>query len=172
MPALGAVQPQRVGVVDLDGVGRDHAHGGAGRGGEEARVEARGVAVHGHGLARLVKGGLRDGVVAGVELELHKLARLRDQLVGRVGQAAVLGDGDDPGALGWTVSVSILFCSFLFLSRRLTRCQARESGEDECCELHLERLACVGKKARVRLVERVTEGIKSDWRCATRTGLA
>jgi hypothetical protein len=27
-------------------------------------------------------------------------------------------------------------------------------------------------KARVRLVERVTEGIKSDWRCATRTGLA
>ena len=98
--ALGAVEPQRVGAVDLDGVGREHAHRGAGGGGLEARVEARDVAVHGDGLARLVEGRLRDGVVACVELELHELAGLRDQLVGRVGQAAVLGDGDDPGFLG------------------------------------------------------------------------
>ena len=33
---------------------------------------------------------------------------------------------------------------------------------------------CAGEKARVRRVERVTGGIKSDWRCVTvtRTGLA
>jgi hypothetical protein len=57
-------------------------------------------------------------VVAGVELELHELARLGRQPLGGVGKAAVLGDGDDPGPLG--------------------RSQARESGEGECCELHLE----------------------------------
>ncbi len=99
--ALGAVQPQRGAGVDLDGVGREHALRGARGGGEEARVEAREVAVLGDGLARLVEGRLRDRVVARVELELDELAGLRDQLVGRVGQTAVLGDGDDPGFLGW-----------------------------------------------------------------------
>jgi hypothetical protein len=58
--------------------------------------------VHADGLARLVKGRLRDRVVARVELELHELARLRGEPVGRVGQAAVLGYRDDPGALGWS----------------------------------------------------------------------
>jgi hypothetical protein len=56
-------------------------------------------------------------VVAGVELELHELARLGRQPLGGVGQGAVLGDSDDPGSLGGS--------------------QARESGESECCELHL-----------------------------------
>jgi hypothetical protein len=93
--------------------------------------------VHADGLARLVKGRLRDGVVAGEELELHELARLRDDLVGRVGQAAVPGDGDDPGALSWgPVSMPLP----PFTSRGLlTGCQARKSGEDECCELHCGR---------------------------------
>lgn len=96
---LGAVDPERVGAVDPDGVGRDHAHGGAGRGRQVARVEARDVGVHRDGLTRLVEGGLCDGVVAGVELELHVLAGLRGQLLWRVGQAAILRDGDDPGSL-------------------------------------------------------------------------
>ena len=64
MAALGAVDPQRVGVVDLDRVGWDHAHGGARGGGLVARVEARSVAVHRDGLARRVKGRLRNRVVA------------------------------------------------------------------------------------------------------------
>lgn len=174
--ALGAVQPQRVGVVDLDGVGRDHAHRGARRHGQEARVEARDVAVHADGLARLVEGGLCDGVVAGVELELHKLARLGGQPVGGVGQATILGDRDDPRLLGWCLSVS---CP-PHLTRAgtlLTGCQARESGEDECCELHFEDDVCVYRKseARVGLVERVTEGIEKRLALCmqqTKTGLA
>ena len=117
--ALGAVQPQRVGVVDLDRVGRDHALGGAGRNREEARVEARDVAVLGDGLARRIKGRLRDGVVAGVELELHKLAGLGRELVWRVGQAAVLGDGDDPGCLSWAGLASCLVPSSLFGTHRM-----------------------------------------------------
>ena len=96
-------------------------------------MEARDVAVHGDGLAGVVKGRLRDGVVAGVELELHKVADLRRDLLGREGLAAVAGDSDDVGGLG------VLGCCLLVLGSlsnihagQLTRCQARESGEDEC----------------------------------------
>ena len=56
MPALGAVQPQRLGVVDLDGVGGDHTRLEAGGDRKEARVEASHVAVHGDRLAGLVEG--------------------------------------------------------------------------------------------------------------------
>jgi hypothetical protein len=48
-------------------------------------------------------------VVASVELELHELARLRHQLVGRERQAAVLRDGDGPCFLGWWLLVSVSF---------------------------------------------------------------
>ena len=112
MPSLSAVKPQGVGVVDLDGVGRDHAHAGGGCHGLEAGVEAGSVAVHGHGLAWLVKGRLSDGVVACEELELDELAGGGRDLVGGVGQAAVLGNRDDPGPL--------------------CRGDARESSKEEC----------------------------------------
>jgi hypothetical protein len=46
-------------------------------------VEAGDVAVHGDRLAGLVEGGLRDGVVAGGELELHHLADIDADVVGR-----------------------------------------------------------------------------------------
>ena len=139
MLALGAVEPQGGAGVDLDGVGGEHALRGARGRGEEARVEAREVAVLSDGLARLVEGRLSDGVVARVELELDELAGLRDQLVGRVGQAAVLGDGDDPGFLGWwRVSIPLSTSTASCLPGPLTRGQARESGKGECCELHFE----------------------------------
>jgi hypothetical protein len=81
-------------------------------------------------------------VVAGEELELHELAGLGHDLVGRVGQAPVPGDGNDPGALSWC-PVSMLLPPFT--SRGLlTGCQARKSGEDESCELHFEQDVCIG----------------------------
>lgn len=81
MLALGAVDPDGLRVVDGDGVGGRHAHGLAGGGGLEARVEAGEVAVRRDGLARVVKGRLRRGVVAGHELELDHVAdRRRDAL--------------------------------------------------------------------------------------------
>lgn len=99
VPALGAVQPEGSGVVDLDGVGGDHAHRRRGGHRLETRVEASSVAVHGHGLAGLVEGGLGHGVVAGEELELHELAGRGLDIAGGEGEGAVLGDGDDPGFL-------------------------------------------------------------------------
>jgi len=94
---LGAVDPDGSGAVDHDGVDGDHAHGGAGGDGQEARVEARHVAVRRDGLARVVKGGLGDGVVARGELELHRLAGGHAQVVGLVRSRAVLGHDDDVG---------------------------------------------------------------------------
>lgn len=123
MTALSAVEPEGVGVVDLDGVGGDHAHRGRGGHGLEAGVEAGSVAVHGDGLAWLVEGGLSDGVVASEELELDKLAWGGLDVVGGKGEAAVLRNGDNPGSLGGG--------------------QARESGKGKCLELHFEVYVCV-----------------------------
>ena len=114
VPALDAVQPHGVGRVDLDGVGGDHAHAGRGGGGLEARVEARDVGVHGDGLAGGVKVGLRDGVVARQELELHEFAGVDADVVGRKGQGAVARDLDDGCSLRWG-GVSEMFQSFLSL---------------------------------------------------------
>lgn len=64
--ALRAVEPDGLGVGDLDRVGQLAAIAGDGGGGHEARVEAgaRGVGHgDGHGHAGGVEGGLDDGVV-------------------------------------------------------------------------------------------------------------
>ena len=114
MTALDAVQPHGVGRVDLDRVGWDHAHAGAGGGGLEARVEACDVGVHGNGLAGRVKVGLRHGVVAREELELHEFAGVDADVVGREGQGAVARDLDDGCSLRWG-GVSEMFQSFLSL---------------------------------------------------------
>ena len=83
MPALGAVEPHGVGVVDEDGEDGHHALVGARSSGKESRVEARDVAVHGDRLAGLVEGGLGDGVVAREELELDRLTNVDPDVVGR-----------------------------------------------------------------------------------------
>lgn len=92
MATLGAVDPQRSGVVDLDGVGGDHAGGLRGSDGHVARVEASHV---GHdavdGPAGLVEGRLGHGVVTGNELELNHIAHSGLDVVGRVDQRVVGG---------------------------------------------------------------------------------
>lgn len=124
MATLRAVNPQRSGVVDLDGVGGDHASGLRGRDGHVAGVEASHV---GHdavdGLARLVKGRLGHGVVAGNELELNHVACSGLDVVGRVDQGVVGGaDRNDLHLLCYWESVSTLFldshdnCPLLVLS--------------------------------------------------------
>lgn len=114
MASLGAVDPERGGVVDLDGVGGDHASGLRGSDGHEARVEASHVAHDAvDGLARLVEGGLGDGVVASNELELHHVACSGLDVVGRVGQRVVGGaDRDDLHLLRYWEGVSILIILF------------------------------------------------------------
>lgn len=89
---LRAVDPQRGGVVDLDGVGGNHASGLRGSNGHEAGVEASNVAHDAvDGLARLVEGRLGHGVVTGNELELNHIARSGLDVVGREGQGVVGG---------------------------------------------------------------------------------
>lgn len=95
--ALGAVQPDGLGVVDHDAVGWDHA-GILGRGGGlVAGVEAGDVAHNGiDGLAGLVKRRLCDGVVACHKLELDHLTRVGLDVAWRVHEGVVHGgDGDD-----------------------------------------------------------------------------
>lgn len=93
MLALRAVDPHGGRAVDHDGVG---GRGGRGGGdGHEARVEASRVGVQRDGLARLVEGRLRDGVVGGCELELHHVALGGDEVVGEVGERAVGGADAD-----------------------------------------------------------------------------
>lgn len=59
-------------------------------------LERNVAAVHaaGHGHACLVRGGLRDGVVAVAELELDHVANRGSE---RVGDEGVLGSADDDG---------------------------------------------------------------------------
>lgn len=90
MLALGAVHPDGLGVIDRDGVDRGHSHGGAGGGRLEPGVEARDVlVVQGDGLAGIVKGRLRDRVVACDKLELHHVADGGLDVVGRELERAV-----------------------------------------------------------------------------------
>jgi hypothetical protein len=131
--ALGAVDPDGRGAGDVDGVSGRHAHGGAGGGGLEARVEARGVAVHRDGLARVVEGRLRRRVVAGHELELDAVADGRLEALGGVLQRAVDADGDYPVLLGCPTLLALLLASALLVSHvpeaRLARA-ARTSVEN------------------------------------------
>lgn len=95
MRALGAVHPDGSGVVDLDGI-RGGLSGALGNE-LEAREEAlHGGVVVGDGLARLVEGRLRDGVVSGGELELHHVSYGGGHFVGEVLELAAGGaDADD-----------------------------------------------------------------------------
>lgn len=105
MLSLRAVEPNRLRIFDADGVGQDVcacAEGGVG--GHEAGEE--GVSLVGHDVcdwdAGLVEGGLDDGVVLNivlgmirdrmrwqtylwVELELHEVTGLSDNIVGPKG---------------------------------------------------------------------------------------
>lgn len=141
MLSLRTIQPQWRRIIHLDRERRKHALLDARSSRHEARVEPRSVAVRGGRLARRVKGRLRDCVVAGVELELDVLAGLRGDLLGRVGQAAVSGDRDDPGFLGGGEA------------------RGGERAEEEGGELHFfEGGSWVSLwKKRIRLVER------NDW---------
>lgn len=95
MAALSAVDPKGVGVVDHDGVNGAHAHGLAGRRGDEARVEASSVGVLRDRLAGLVEGRLGRGVVSSKELELHHVAYRGLDVVGFICEAVVDGHLDD-----------------------------------------------------------------------------
>lgn len=95
--ASGAVEPHGGLVLDRDGVGRDLALVGAGIDGHRARVD---TVVSVHGGADVVEGGLRDGVGASPELELHHVANSGLDLLGPVLQTGgivdgVPADGDD-----------------------------------------------------------------------------
>lgn len=89
--ARGTVEPHGVRIGDHDGPGGDHAGGGAGGDGHEAREGARLVGVLGDGRAGGVKGGLGDAVVARAELELHHVARGHLDVVGREDERVVVG---------------------------------------------------------------------------------
>ena len=83
MASLRAVEPDGRRVINHDCVCRCRGRGA--RYGHEARVEThctRGV--QRDRLAWLRKGGLCDGVVVGCELELHHIADVRLDVVGRV----------------------------------------------------------------------------------------
>lgn len=103
MPTLGAIDPHGVLVGNIDAKGAHLVRRETCCGGDEAGVEASDVAVHGDGLAGLVEGGLGDGVVARGELELHHLADIDPDVVGRECEAAVQGDCDDGSPLGCTL---------------------------------------------------------------------
>lgn len=101
MRALATVNPDGLGVVDLDGEDWELALGLASSDGLEARGK---VLLAGIGLverdARVVEVGLGDGVVASKELELNHGAGLSGDLLGEVleGNLAingVLADRDD-----------------------------------------------------------------------------
>lgn len=112
MLALGAVEPHGRGGVDHDGEDGDLALGGRCGDGLVARVDAlcRGVDV-GDGDARVVKGGLDDGVVAAAELELDHGADGRVDLLGEELERVVRrGDGNDLDVDGCRWRVSLLSC--------------------------------------------------------------
>lgn len=104
MLALAAVDPDRLGVVDHDGEDGDLLLGGPGSNGHVAGPDAGDGAVDlVDGRARVVKVGLRDGVVAGPELELDHGPRssldvvrvvLESGLTGHTSHG-VLANGDD-----------------------------------------------------------------------------
>jgi len=92
--ALGAVQPDGLGVINHDGVSGYHARLLGRSGGLVAGVEAGDVGHHGaDGSAGLVESRLCHGVVACNELELHHLARAGLDVVWRVHEG-VVGGGD------------------------------------------------------------------------------
>lgn len=82
MGSLRAVDPDGGGIVDGDGVRGSIS--GTGCYGHEARKKASNIAIHADGLAWLVKGRLRDSVVASSELELYHVAHCSLDIVGRV----------------------------------------------------------------------------------------
>jgi hypothetical protein len=86
MGCLRAVDPDGCGIVDGDGVRGGIS--GTRCYGHEAGVKASDIAVHAYGLAWLVKGGLRNSVVASSELELHHVAHSGLDIVGRVRDGA------------------------------------------------------------------------------------
>lgn len=77
-------------------------------------------------LAGSVEGRLRDGVVAGHELELDCFAGLGGDLVGGVDESAVVANGDDVGFLGGDG------CR-----------EGGEPGEEEVGEMHFCCVECV-----------------------------
>ena len=91
---LCTVHPDGLGVVDHNAVSRGHAHGLAGSGGLEAGVEAGDVASLADRFAGLVEGGLRHGVVAVGELELHDLSGVGGEFLGCEFLSVVYADGD------------------------------------------------------------------------------
>lgn len=103
--ALGAVQPHGVGVVDHDGVDGHLAHGGAGGKGNIAGVDAGDVLDEVvDGRARVVEGGLGDGVVAAHELELDGIADGGLDVVGLEGGAVLANDDADRPDLAATTA--------------------------------------------------------------------
>ena len=83
MATLRAVEPDGRCVINHDGVCRCRGRGA--RYGHEARVEThRAWGVQRDRLAWLREGGLCNGVVVGRELELHHVADVRLNVVGRV----------------------------------------------------------------------------------------
>jgi len=104
MLALGAVEPHRLCVLDHDSVGGRVS--GCGRDGHEARVDTGDVGVHGNRLARLVEGGLCDGVICRRKLKLHHVAFSRGKRVRGVLEGSICAadfddmDGDTAGGVG------------------------------------------------------------------------
>ena len=93
MLRLRAIKPNRLRVVDRQRVHRRLRARDGHEAGEEA-LHGRLHVVDGH--ARIRERRLHDGVVLGVELELHHRAGGRFEAVGREDQGAVLvGDFDD-----------------------------------------------------------------------------
>lgn len=95
MLSLRTIQPHWRRVVDHNGICRCRhlrsCHG------HESRIDTHCPwAVQSEGLAWLIEGGLRDGVVGGRELELYHVSYCCDDAVGVVGQCAVrIADLDD-----------------------------------------------------------------------------
>lgn len=149
MLGLTAVQPDRGGVVDHDGEGRDLALGGAGSDGLEARVDTEDARVDRRdGRARVVKVGLSDSVVAGTELELDHGANCSGDAVRREDQRVVLvRDVDDLNVdtcfeVLISLAVRLKFSppspSFLDPNPRTLSSDgdAEHRGSEERCELH------------------------------------
>lgn len=91
---LAAEEPHRLGVVDHDGEDGNLALGNAGGDGLVRREDAQGAGVDLlDGLARVVKVGLGDGVVASEKLELDHGARLGLDLLGPKLEAGGVVDG-------------------------------------------------------------------------------
>jgi hypothetical protein len=86
--ALRAIDPDRRRVVNHNRISGRCRRGA--RYWHETAVETlRAWGVHGDRLAGLREGGLRDGVVVGRELELHKVADVGFDVVGGVGKRPV-----------------------------------------------------------------------------------